>query len=221
MEGYNFNWDVIWRNSDELLDGLLLGLQVAVYALAIGMIVGMTAAFMMVARRAYFRIPGRLYVTFLRNQPPILLIFFAYFVMPRLGIRLDRFDSVVLTLGLYGGAQMAEVFRGALVNIPRGIYEAGRAIGLTDLRVNLIVIVPIMVRNALPALSNTFLSLFKDTSLAAGIALAELTWQARRISTETFAVMETWITACIVYVAVCTIISYALTSLERKLRIPS
>ncbi len=220
MESYHFNWNVIWRDWDALLGGLALGLEVAVYSLAIGMIIGQSCAFMMTAKSRLLRVPSRVYVTFLRNQPPLLLLFFAYFVLPRMGIRLGREESVILTLGLYAGAQLAEVFRGALVNIPRGIAEAGKSIGLTTFRVNLLVILPIMFRNALPALGNTFISLFKDTSLAAGIALAELTWQTRRISTETFAVMESWITACVLYVVTCTAISYALSYLENKLRIP-
>lgn len=220
MGGYHFNWSVIWRDWDALLGGLALGLEVAAYALAIGMTVGQITAFMMTSKSRLWRIPARVYVTFLRNQPPLLLLFFAYFVLPRMGIRLGREESVILTLGLYAGSQLAEVFRGALVNIPRGISEAGKSVGLTTLRVNLIVILPIMFRNALPALSNTFISLYKDTSLAAGIALAELTWQTRRISTETFAVMESWITACVLYVVTCTAIAYLLGRVERRLRIP-
>ena len=127
---------------------------------------------------------------------------------------------MILALGLYAGAQLTEVFRASLSNVDKGIREAGLAIGLTPFRTNYLVVLPVMFRNAIPALGNSFISLFKDTSLAAGIAVAELTWQARKISTDTFAVLESWIAACVIYVITCMIIAQLLLALERRLKIP-
>lgn len=220
MGGYHFNWPVIFDNADGLLFGLWLGLKIAILAIAIGLVIGQVAAFLTLSRHRWIRFAVRAYVTFLRNQPPLLLLFFAYFVLPRMGIRLGREESVIVALGLYAGAQLTEVFRAALTNIPKGIREAGLAIGLTPLRTNLYIIMPVMFRNAIPALGNSFISLFKDTSLAAGIAVAELTWQSRKISTDTFAVLESWIAACVLYVITCMVIAQLLLLLERRLRIP-
>lgn len=220
MDQYHFNWSVITDNWFVLLGGLGLGLKIAFFAIFMGLIIGQFAAFATFSKRWWVRLIANAYVTFLRNQPPLLLLFFAYFVLPRIGIRLGREESVIVALGFYAGALLSEVFRGALINIPKGIHEAGLAIGLTNFRTNIFVIMPIMFRNAIPALSNSFISLFKDTSLAAGIAVAELTWQSRKISTDTFAFMESWITACILYIFACTIIARILLAVERQLRIP-
>jgi polar amino acid transport system permease protein len=100
--------------------------------------------------------------------------------------------------------------------VPKGVVEAGRAIGLTRLQISLYVVMPIMFRNALPALGSTFISLFKDTSIAAAIAIPELTFQARKINVESFRVVETWMVASGLYVATCLIIAAGLRSLERR-----
>ena len=220
MSSYHFNWQVIFENADGLLFGLWLGLKIAIISIAIGLIIGQVAAFSTMSRHRWLRVLVRAYVVFLRNQPPLLLLFFAYFVLPRMGITLGREESVIAALGLYAGAQLTEVFRAALANIPKGIREAGLSIGLTPLKTNIFVVMPVMFRNAIPALGNSFISLFKDTSLAAGIAVAELTWQSRKISTDTFAVLESWIAACILYVITCMLIAQLLLMLERRLRIP-
>lgn len=217
---YHFNWQVIWDDWDRLMWGLILGLVIAVGAILIGLVIGLVLAFASRSRQIWIRAAVKVYVTFLRNQPPLLLLFFAYFVLPRMGIRIDRVESVVLALGLYAGAQLTEVFRAAMANVPKGIREAGLAIGLTPVGTNLTVVLPMMFRNAIPALGNSFISLFKDTSLAAGIAVAELTWQARKISTDTFAVLESWIAACAIYVVACLVISQLLLAFERRMKIP-
>jgi polar amino acid transport system permease protein len=114
------------------------------------------------------------------------------------------------------GAHLTEVFRAGLAGVPKGVMDAGRAIGLTGFQLALYVISPIMWRNCLPALGTTFISLFKDTSLAAVIAIPELTYQARKLNTETFRVAEAWATASVLYLATCLLIAAGLRQLERR-----
>jgi glutamine transport system permease protein len=149
-----------------------------------------------------------------------VLILFAYFALPQLGIRLGKIESFVVTLSLYAGAYLAEVFRGALIAVPKGLREAGLAIGLSEGQIRLSIIIPVMLRNVLPSLSSTFISLFKDTSLAAAIAVPELTFYARKINNESFRVIETWLVVSLVYVATCVLLAMALRQLERRLAIP-
>jgi polar amino acid transport system permease protein len=98
--------------------------------------------------------------------------------------------------------------------------EAGLAIGLSEMQIRTSIIVPIMLRNVLPSLSSTFISLFKDTSLAAAIAVPELTFEARKINVETFRVIETWIVASCLYVTTCSLLAAALRQVERRLAVP-
>ncbi|WZB60510.1 amino acid ABC transporter permease [Achromobacter xylosoxidans] len=164
--------------------------------------------------------PARLYVTLLRNLPILVLVLFAYFALPQLGVRIDKIRSFMLVLSLYSGAYLAEVFRAGLLSIPRGLTEAGLAIGLTPTQIRATIIAPLMLRNVLPSLSSTIISLFKDTSLAAVIAVPELTFAARKINVESFRVIETWIVTSALYVACCFLIAAALRLIERRLALP-
>jgi len=198
--GYTLNFAVVWADFHNLLWGLGLGLLLAVFAVAIGSGIGLIAAFASVGPSRAGRIIVRLYVSIMRNLPILVIVLVAYFGLPQIGIRLNKFESFVGSLALYSGAYLAEVFRAGLMGVPRGVVEAARAIGLTRLQTSLSVVVPIMLRNVLPALGSTFIGLFKDTSLAAAIAVPELTYQARKINVESFRVVETWTVTSALYV---------------------
>jgi polar amino acid transport system permease protein len=137
-----------------------------------------------------------------------------------MGISLGKLESFVATLAVYSTAYLAEVFRAGLLTIPVGLTEAGLAIGLTHGQIRRSIIIPLMLRNALPSLSSTLISLFKDTSLAATISIPELTFEARKINVETFRVIETWMVASMLYVATCSLVAALLRVVERRLAIP-
>ncbi|MEF2553345.1 amino acid ABC transporter permease [Aurantimonas sp. A2-1-M11] len=218
--GYQLNFDAVWRSFDDLLWGLALSLQMAVLAIAIGCLIGLVVAFALVSKLRVVRWPARVYVTILRNTPILILILFAYFALPQVGVTLGKVESFIATLAIYSGAYLAEVFRSGLVAIPVGQEEAGLAIGLRRSQIRVYVILPLMFRNALPALGNTVISLFKDTSLAAVISVPELTYEARKINVETFRVVETWIVAAGIYVLTCTLMGAILRFVERRMAIP-
>lgn len=217
---YDFNFAAVWRDFDLLLSGLGLGLLLAAVSIAIGCAIGLVAAFGMMSRTRVLRATASLYVTVIRNTPILVLILFTYFALPQLGIRLGKVESFVLTLSIYAGAYLTEVFRGGLVALPAGLREGGLAIGLTELKVTRYLTIPVMWRNVLPSLSNSFISLFKDTSLAAAIAVPELTFYARKINVETFRVIETWMVTSLLYVATCYLLAALLRRAERRLAIP-
>ncbi|MDR3514541.1 MAG: amino acid ABC transporter permease [Azospirillaceae bacterium] len=216
---YHFDFAVVWRHENLLLSGLGLGLVLALVSILIGCIIGLAAAFGVLSRHRIFRIIATVYVTTIRNTPILVLILLTYFALPELGLRLGKIQSFIITLSVYAGAYLTEVFRAGLVAIPRGLREAGLAIGLTEGQIRRSVIIPVMIRNVLPSLGNNFISLFKDTSLAAAIAVPELTFYARKINVESFRVIETWMVASLMYVVACLIISTALRFVERRLAI--
>lgn len=217
---YHFNFRAVWRDFDLLISGLGLGLGLAAISIALGCVIGLLAAF---GRLSPNRVIAGLctgYVTAIRNTPILILILFTYFALPDLGIRLSKINSFIFTLSIYAGAYLTEVFRAGLLALPKGLREAGLAIGLTEFRVRLHLTIPVMLRNVLPALSNTFISLFKDTSLAAAIAVPELTFYARKINIESFRVIETWLVASLMYVLACYVIAALLRRVEAWLAIP-
>jgi len=218
--GYNLNFDAVWRDFDLLLSGLGLGIVLAIVSIFIGCLIGLVAAFGMLTSNRFLRGMSTSYVAAIRNTPLLVLIFFTFFALPQFGIRLGKIESFVTTLSIYAGAYLTEVFRAGLIALPGGIREAGLAIGLAEFQVKRYLIVPVMFRNVLPSLSNNFISLFKDTSLATAIAVPELTFYARKINVETFRVIETWLVASLMYVLACYVIAHSLRYFERRLAIP-
>lgn len=218
--GYTLNFSAVWRNFDFLLSGLMLSLGLAVVSILIGAAIGLVLAFALTSKKRLAAVPAQLYVTVLRNLPILVLVLFAYFALPQLGLRLDKIKSFVLVLSIYSGAYLAEVFRAGLLSIPKGLTEAGLAIGLTSMQIRTSIIAPLMVRNVLPSLSSTVISLFKDTSLAAAIAVPELTFAARKINVESFRVIETWMITSALYVATCFLIAALMRLVERRLALP-
>ncbi len=217
MIDYHFDWSVIARNWDKLIDALLLGLWLAVISLAIGCIIGILTAYARLSGKKWLSGPVWAYVEFIRCTPLLLLIFFLYFGLPEFDINfLDKTESFVLSLSLYAGAYMSEVFRAGLSSIPKQYVEAAKAIGLRPWQRQAYVVLPVMFRITLPAVSNNLISLFKDTSLAAAIAVPELTFIARQINANTFRVMEVWLTASALYLATAYLIAFLLRQVERR-----
>ncbi|WP_409159318.1 amino acid ABC transporter permease [Pectobacterium sp. B2J-2] len=214
---YQLNFYSVWQNADLLLSGLGMGIGLALISIAIGCGVGLVSAFCMLSSNAFLRWVAKLYVTVVRNLPILILILMIYFALPSLGIRLDQLGSFIVTLSLYAGAYLTEVFRAGLLGIPKGQREAGQAIGLTEWQIKCNIIIPIMFRNVLPSLSNNFISLFKDTSLAATIAVPELTYYARKINLESYRVVETWLVTSLLYIATCYLMAALLRAFERRL----
>ncbi|WP_343315490.1 amino acid ABC transporter permease [Brucella sp. BE17] len=218
--GYTLNFAAVWRSFDQLLAGLLLSLGLAFVAILIGALIGLLVAFALISKNVWIKAPAATYVTIIRNLPILVLVLFAYFALPQLGVRLGKIESFVAVLAIYSGAYLAEVFRAGLLSIPRGLTEAGLAIGLTPMQIRTSIIAPLMFRNVLPSLSSTIISLFKDTSLAAAIAVPELTFEARKINVETFRIVETWIVVSGLYVTTCFVLAALMRFVERRLTVP-
>ena len=216
---YIFNFKLVLTYFPEFLAGLGLGISLAAASLFFGMFIGIAIAYCAISKNRALKAFGSGYVMVLRNIPLLVLTFFSYFGLPDWGIMLSKNASFVFALSLYAGAYLSEVFRSGLQAIPVGIIEAGAAIGLRRLQIMRYIQLPIMFRNVLPALSNNFISLFKDTSLASSIAVVELTYLARKVNTITFRVIEVWLVVGAMYVVTCYIIAFFLRLLERRFRI--
>lgn len=214
--GYTLHFGVIWQNFDRLLAGLALGFGLALVSIAIGALAGVVLGFASVGKNRAIRALVAGYVTLIRNTPILVIVLIVYFGLPQLGIRFGKLESFVFSLSIYAAAYLSEVFRAGLLSVPPGLVDAGQAIGLKPRHISLLVVFPIVLRNSLPALGSTFISLFKDTSIAAAIAIPELTFEARKINVESFRVIETWLVATALYVTTCSLIAAGLRRLERR-----
>src|SRR5215207_629808 len=174
---YHFDFRPVFQNFDLLWQGLLLSMGLALLSLAVGTVLGLLAAFARVYGPRPLRALATAYVEFVRNIPLLLIVFFVYFGLPLMGIRiLNSVSAFVFALAIYAGAYMTEIFRAGIESVSRAYLEAGKAIGLKRMQVIRYVTLPLMFRVVLPSLGNTFISLFKDTSLASAISVHELTF---------------------------------------------
>jgi His/Glu/Gln/Arg/opine family amino acid ABC transporter permease subunit len=213
--GYVLDFGAVLRGLDNLLWGLAVGLAMGLAGLAAGSLIGLVAAWAAIRGGRLLRLAVAGYVGLIRNVPILVLALFAFFALPQYGIRFSNTTTFAVVLAVYAGAYLTESFRAAILVIPKATIEAAQSIGLTGGGVALWVVLPIALRNALPSLGNNFISLFKDTSIAAVIAVPELTFQARKINNESFRVIEVWLTTSLIYVATCTLIAIALRRLEK------
>ncbi|MBJ6133093.1 amino acid ABC transporter permease [Ochrobactrum sp. Q0168] len=216
---YHINFNLIWRHFDKLWQGLVLSLELAVLSILIGGIIGLALAIWYVSAGKVARALISAYVEVLRNVPLILLVYIVFYGIPTVvNIAYSPTVSFVVTLSLYAGAYLVEVFRSGLEAVPRGQIDAGKAIGLTPWQRLLYVRLPTMTRITLPALSNTFISLFKDTSVASVIAVPELTYGAQWINFNTFRIVEVYIVTTVMYLITGYGILLGLRQLERRFR---
>ncbi|MEA2780090.1 MAG: polar amino acid transport system permease protein [Rhodospirillaceae bacterium] len=213
---YHFSFHLIWKNFDRLGWGLVLSLELAIVSIAIGVVIGLALALLHVSGRRFIRAIIGLYVEFIRNVPLILLVYLVFYGLPSVvDIRYDAPTSFIATLSVYASAYLVEIFRSGLAAVPRGLLDAGKAIGLTPFQRLVHVRLPTMFRIVLPALSNTFVSLFKDTSVASVIAVPELTYGAQWINFNTFRMVEVYAIVTPMYLVTGYIILGALRQLER------
>jgi polar amino acid transport system permease protein len=195
----------------------VLSLELAFVSILIGMAIGLSLALAYTARGGLVRRAVAGYVEFIRNVPLLLLVYLVFYGVPSVGgFAYDATESFVITLSVYAGATMVEVFRAGLAAVPRGLIDAGMAIGLTGWQRLIWVRLPTMFRIVLPSLSNAFVSLFKDTSLASVIAVPELTYGAQWINTNSFRVIEVWSVAAPMYLVTGYVLLFLLQRLERR-----
>lgn len=214
---YHFNSTVVWRHASRLWWGLGLSLQIAAASRGLGMLIGIVLAVVYADGGRVIRTAIAGYVEFIRNTPLLLLIYLVFHGIPSIGgFAYDAATIFIFTPAFYAGAQLVEVLRAGLDAVPPGVVDAGRAIGLIP-HGNLIhVRLPTAFRISLPALSNAYVSLSKDTALGSVIAVPELTHGAQWINFNTFRILEVHALLTPIHLVTGWIILAALRLLERR-----
>ena len=211
---YDLNYNFVWLYFDKFYWGLLLGIELAFVSILIGAAIALPLALIHPDGPAWLRRLITAYVEFIRNQPLLLLVYLVFYGVPSVGgFKYDPTTSFIITLSVYSSAYLVEIFRSGLDAVPRGLQDAGKAIGLSPLQRLVHVRLPTMLRVTLPALGNQTVSLFKDTSVAFVIAVPELTYAAKWLSTNKFRIIEAYSIAAPMYL----IAGYAIFALFRFL----
>jgi len=194
---------------------------IAVFAVALGFALGVVAGLSRVSRSRLIRIPATVYVDVIRGTPLLVQLFLWYFGLAiALGLPLDPLMASIFAVGVHSGAYQAEIVRGGINSIPKGQEEAARATGMTHLQSMRFVILPQAMRLILPPLSNEFVIVIKDSSLASTIAVVDITLEAKQLNGTYFQPFEIFLFAAFLYLILTYATSFAMRRLERRFRIP-
>jgi len=187
----------------------------------ISFVVGIVLAILTaLARISSFKVLNgiaRFYVSAIRGTPLLVQLFILFYGLPTVGIVIDPFPAAVIGFSLNVGAYASEVIRAAILSIPKGQWEAGYSIGMTYPQLLKRIILPQAARVSVPPLSNTFISLVKDTSLAAMILVTEMFRRAQEIAATNYEFLLLYTEAALLYWIICFVLSIGQGKLEAKL----
>ncbi|MXQ55091.1 amino acid ABC transporter permease [Shimazuella alba] len=221
------NWNAIqWNNLFDfqlaqdsawfVLQGLKYTILITIITMVIGLLLGLIVALMRMSSSKILRYPARAYISIIRGTPLLVQLFILYFGLPVIGLNLTPFLAAVIGLSLNVGGYSAETFRGALLAIPKGQWEAAYSINMSYSKALRRIVMPQALRVALPSLANTLLSLVKDTSLLSMITVPEMLYQAKIIGGREFDYLTMYILVAIFYWIVCTILAWVQDRLEDR-----
>jgi glutamate/aspartate transport system permease protein len=235
---YNWNWPILWTTTSDgvstyletLLHGLRWTLAVGLSAWLIALLLGTTIGILRTLKTGALPRMAEAYVEVLRSIPLIVQMFIWFYVAPDLlpagaaeTIKVwDKYNVVaaILCLSLFTSARVAEQVRAGIEAIPTGQSNAGMALGLGTMQVYRYVLVPVGFRKILPALTNEFLNIIKNTSVAFTIAVVELMAATRSMQEMTFQIFEAFTAATIIYLSVNLLVVKLMHTIEQRLEVP-
>ncbi|MES0445991.1 MAG: amino acid ABC transporter permease [Desulfobacterales bacterium] len=229
---YDFDWGVLWRHPYGvwLLKGIWLTLKIGFLGWIIALFLGILVGTLRVTPWRWLRFISTAYTEFFRNIPFLVQLFFWYYAGPMLfGENLGRqinqimglnYYTAIIALGIYTASRVAEHMRAGFASISRDQYQAVLSTGMTQYQMYRYVIIPYALRIILPPLTTEFLTIFKNSSIAMTIGVAEITFMSYRIDAETFHGLEATTGAMFIYLVLCMTVVRFMGIIESKFKIP-
>ncbi len=237
----DFEFSVIVDALPALLEGAKLTWTIAILGIIGGMVCGVLAGLgrlagtqalgekphgIFIPISAVIRTLSAAYVETIRGTPIIVQAMFLYFAFPMLvraatdieRFRVEAVTAAVVTIIFNAGAYIAEIVRGSVISVNKGLLEAGMSLGISRFQLIVHVIAPIAFRRMIPPLGNQFIISLKDTSLFIVIGVGELTRQGQEIMASNFRALEIWLTVAVMYLIMTTVLATSLRYLERKMK---
>ena len=199
-----------------VLSGLWVTLKISFFAMILTIIIGIIVALMKLSSMVFLRDIATVYITIVRGTPLLVQIFLFYFIVANI-FELERFVAGILSLGIFFGAYMAEILRGAIQSIDKGQLEAAKSLGISNFQAMRYIILPQAFKRALPTLVGETIALVKDSSLVSVISITDLTKVGKEIVANTFSPFETWIVIALLYLCITSILSYIGHILEKRM----
>lgn len=203
-------WPLFWG-------GISASIPLAIASFALGLVLALGVALMRISRNRVLSGIARFYISVIRGTPLLVQLFVIFYGMPSIGITIDPWPSAIIAFSLNVGGYAAEVIRAAILSVPKGQWEAGYTIGMSPGTTLTRLILPQAARVSVPPLSNTFISLVKDTSLASLILVTEMFRVAQQIAAFSQEFLLIYIEAALIYWLFCLVLSGGQNLLEKRL----
>ena len=212
------DFNLFWSSLGPMLLGAIKGtIPLTLASFVLGLLIALVIAVMRISSNKLASGVGRVYVSIIRGTPLLVQLFVIFYGLPTIGVKLDPWPSAIIAFSLNVGGYAAEVIRAAILSVPRGQWEAGHMIGMSRNQTLLRIILPQAARVSVPPLSNTFISLVKDTSLASLILVTEMFRVAQQVAAFSQEFMLLYLEAALIYWVICLILSTAQTRVEKRL----
>ena len=200
-----------------LLEGLIVTLQISGLSAILAFSIGFLLAMMRISNYQFLKDIATVYIAIIRGTPLLVQIFIFYFIIATI-FELERFLAGAISLGLFFGAYIAEVLRGAIQSIDKGQYEAAKSLGMNYIQTMVYIVMPQALKRALPTLVGEMIALVKDSSLVSVISITDLTKVGREIVANTFSPFETWLIIAAMYFAITFLLSALGHNIETKMK---
>ncbi|MFX3617761.1 MAG: amino acid ABC transporter permease [Sporolactobacillus sp.] len=212
------DWGLAGRSFWPILQGgLEYTIPLTIISFILGLIIALVMALFRLSRVGLLQWIARVYISIIRGTPLLVQLAIIFFGLPDLGLEVSPFLGAIVALSLNVGGYAAEIIRASLLSVPQGQWEAGYTIGMTDAQVLRRIILPQAARVSVPPLSNTFISLVKDTSLASTITVTELFRRAQEITATSYDFLLLYSEAAFIYWIFCFFLSLLQSWLENRL----
>ena len=200
-----------------LIPGLIRTIPLTIVSFSIALIIATIVAMIQYANIKVLKPICRFYIWVVRGTPLLVQLYLVFYGLPNLGILIDPIPCAILVFSLNEGAYCAETMRAALESVPGGQIEAGYCVGMNYLQIMWRIVLPQALRTAFPPLSNSLISMVKDTSLAANITVAEMFMAAQKIAGRTYEYLAIYCELALIYLVFCTVLSHLQHIGEKKL----
>ncbi|MCH6231448.1 amino acid ABC transporter permease [Microbacterium sp. CFH 31415] len=200
-----------------LLAGLTATIPLAVLSFALGLVIALGVALLRLSPNPVLSGIARFYISVIRGTPLLVQLFVIFYGLPSIGLVIDPWPAAIIAFSLNVGGYAAEIIRAAILSVPKGQWEAGHTVGFSRAQTLTRIVLPQATRVSVPPLSNTFISLVKDTSLASLILVTELFRRAQQIAAFTYEFMIIYLEAALIYWMFCLVLSAGQNALERRL----
>ena len=215
----DFDFSPVWGGWRELLHGAFVTIEVTLGAIILGCLIGLMIGLGRLdpRRRVVFGLCTA-YVSFIRGTPLLVQLFIWFFGLPHFGLNFPAFFCGIVGMGIYSGAYVSEIVRGAIQSIERGQMEAARSLGMPYRMAMREIVVPQAVVRMIPPLGNEFIALIKNSSLVSLLTIADLMHEGQKIISTSYRSLEVYLAIALVYFVLTNLTGLGLRLVERRLR---